>query len=151
MSNIGGNFKKTGLRLMTPNFTVFHWNICQVWAQLMLFAKKIRMHLGYNLKLKKIGQNCIQVSKFTLTENFCNFTVQSTLDLVKFLGSRVYFTKSKNFTISNTAKMDNCTCVLINYLLITSTSTELNTMDIQNSWLLYFSKVLFPIQWISLK
>ena len=37
----------------------------------------------------------------------CALLVQSTLDLVKFLGSRVYFTKSKNFTISNTAKMDN--------------------------------------------
>ena len=41
------------------------------------------------------------------TENRYVVEVQSTLDLVKFLGSRVYFTKSKNFTISNTAKMDN--------------------------------------------
>ena len=29
------------------------------------------------------------------------FVVQATLDLVKFLGSRVCFTKLKNFTISN--------------------------------------------------
>ena len=41
--------------------------------------------------------------------------VQSTLDLVKFLGSRVYFTKSKNFTISNTAKMDNFQNLVENY------------------------------------
>ena len=38
---------------------------------------------------------------------FAKAILQSTLDLVKFLGSRVYFTKLKNFTISRFTKMQN--------------------------------------------
>ena len=64
MSNILGHLTKT-LKVMTPIFITFLLNICQVWSQLMQFAKK--MAFPYNLEQKEL--NYIQVSNMGRDKN----------------------------------------------------------------------------------